>query len=70
MGFHHTSHLQLHEHQAYRELYGLERLTKQVAAGDDGVADLGAHVLDDVRRFVNGFAQSDDMCLVCFGREG
>jgi hypothetical protein len=32
------------------------------------VADFGQHILEDVSRFVNGFNQSDDMCLVCFGR--
>ena len=32
------------------------------------VVDLGQHILDDVRKFVDGYAQSDDMCLACFGR--
>lgn len=53
---------------ADRELYGLERLAQQVGCPEVGVRDLGRQVLDDVSRFVNGFAQSDDMCLVCFGR--
>jgi len=54
---------------AQRELYGLERLAKVV--GDKRVRsqELGPHVLDDVRRFVGDYPQSDDMCLVCFGRE-
>ncbi|TWT87557.1 Phosphoserine phosphatase RsbP [Pseudobythopirellula maris] len=52
-----------------RDLYGMERLAAQVGAGCGGVADLGDHVLTDVRKFVAGFAQSDDMCLVCFGRD-
>ena len=32
------------------------------------VADFGQHILEDVSKFVDGFDQSDDMCLVCFGR--
>jgi hypothetical protein len=29
---------------------------------------LGRDILDDVKRFVGGRPQSDDMCLACFGR--
>ncbi len=50
------------------ELYGLARLRQQIAARTVGVADLGPHILDDVRHFVGGRPQSDDMCLTCFGR--
>jgi hypothetical protein len=32
------------------------------------VADFGQHILEDISRFVDGFDQSDDMCMVCFGR--
>jgi serine phosphatase RsbU (regulator of sigma subunit) len=53
---------------ADRDLYGMERLAKQIGCDTVSVADLGEHILDDVRRFVNGFDQSDDMCLACFGR--
>lgn len=53
---------------ADRALYGLERLAQQVAQPASSVEELGRHVLDDVHRFVDGFAQSDDMCLCCFGR--
>jgi sigma-B regulation protein RsbU (phosphoserine phosphatase) len=53
---------------AERELYGLERLIQQVSSAAVSVEDLGQHILDDVREFVDGFAQSDDMCLACFGR--
>ena len=52
-----------------RDLYGLERLAEQVKAPASSVAELGRRVLDDVRHFVDGFAQSDDMCLCCFGRD-
>jgi phosphoserine phosphatase RsbU/P len=50
------------------ELYGLERLRTQLAAEAANVSGVGRQVLDDVRRFVGGQAQSDDMCLVSFGR--
>ena len=32
------------------------------------MSQLGRQILDDVRRFVGGRPQSDDMCLACFGR--
>ncbi len=51
------------------QLYGLERLENQVGAETGGVATLGRHILDDVKKFVGGRPQSDDMCLLCFGRE-
>lgn len=51
-----------------RELYGLERLADQVSSGPASVEELGRFVLDDVRRFVGTYDQSDDMCLACFGR--
>jgi sigma-B regulation protein RsbU (phosphoserine phosphatase) len=51
------------------EIYGLERIHQQVAAPIDSVSDLGRHILEDVKQFVGERAQSDDMCLACFGRE-
>ena len=53
---------------ADRDLYGLERLTKQISSPAVSIVELGEQLLDDVRRFVGGVAQSDDMCLACFGR--
>jgi serine phosphatase RsbU (regulator of sigma subunit) len=52
-----------------RELFGIERLTQLCA--DKGVKprDLGPCILDAVHQFAGDFPQSDDMCLVCFGRE-
>lgn len=50
------------------ELYGLTRLEKQLATRSTPVASLGRLILDDVKRFVGGRSQSDDMCLACFGR--
>ncbi len=51
-----------------RDLYGLERLKTQISSQAVSVVDLGQHILDDVNKYVDGFIQSDDMCLVCFGR--
>jgi serine phosphatase RsbU (regulator of sigma subunit) len=51
-----------------RELYGLDRLKAQISSPAVSLSDFGQHILEDVSRFVDGFDQSDDMCLVCFGR--
>jgi serine phosphatase RsbU (regulator of sigma subunit) len=53
---------------ANNELYGLERLRNRIAKPVKDVADLGNLIIDDVESFVGGRPQSDDMCLVCFGR--
>jgi len=50
------------------ELYGCERLWAQLGQCTGGPSEIGKAVLDDVQVFVGGRAQSDDMCLVCFGR--
>lgn len=52
-----------------RDLFGLERLAE--LAGNSSVASdaLGPYILEEVRKFAGSFPQSDDMCLVCFGRE-
>jgi serine phosphatase RsbU (regulator of sigma subunit)/pSer/pThr/pTyr-binding forkhead associated (FHA) protein len=51
-----------------QDLYGLERIKEQVTKGTGNVAKLGQLILDDVKRFVGEQPQSDDMCLLCFGR--
>jgi phosphoserine phosphatase RsbU/P len=51
-----------------RELYGIERLKKELRCPAVSVVDFGQHILEDVNKFVDGYDQSDDMCLVCFGR--
>jgi serine phosphatase RsbU (regulator of sigma subunit) len=51
-----------------RDLYGLERLKEQIRSPAINVNEFGQQILEDVRRFVDGVDQSDDMCLVCFGR--
>jgi serine phosphatase RsbU (regulator of sigma subunit) len=52
-----------------KELYGLERLRTRIGSSLSNVAELGKMILDDVESFVGGTPQSDDMCLVCLGRE-
>lgn len=54
---------------ANRDLYTTERLLDQVKQPAPTVSDLGQRVLADVRKFVDGYAQSDDMCLCVFGRD-
>ncbi|MBI3463520.1 MAG: SpoIIE family protein phosphatase [Planctomycetes bacterium] len=51
-----------------REIYGLERLHKQLRSPAENVVGQGRGVLADVKRFVGKYPQSDDMCLICFGR--
>lgn len=50
-----------------RDLYGLERLRREISTPGN-VGDFGQRILDGVSKFVSGFPQADDMCLVCFGR--
>jgi serine phosphatase RsbU (regulator of sigma subunit) len=54
------------EHLLYEE----NRIKEQLQIAKSGaVADLGRQILDDVKKFVNGYYQSDDMCLLCFARK-
>ncbi|HEV7225950.1 MAG TPA: SpoIIE family protein phosphatase [Pirellulales bacterium] len=50
------------------ELYGLARLEQQLRGKAGGVKQLGELILSDVKQFVGKRSQSDDMCLLCFGR--
>jgi len=50
------------------ELYGFDRLHKQMELAGSGVAAHGRNILRNVKEFVGDRAQSDDMCLVCLGR--
>jgi serine phosphatase RsbU (regulator of sigma subunit) len=54
---------------AARDLYGVERISAQIASKPNGIQSLGMLLLDDVRRFVGAQPQSDDMCLACFERD-
>lgn len=49
-------------------LYGLERVEALLKKPGKGCAALGKGILDDVNVFVGKRAQSDDKCLICFGR--
>jgi serine phosphatase RsbU (regulator of sigma subunit) len=51
------------------DLYLLRRLTDAVAAGRNQVDAVGEAVLEDVRRFVAGGQWSDDLTLICLGRD-
>ncbi len=51
------------------ELYGFQRLYEQMAAPCPSVAAHGQSILGNVKKFVGKRSQSDDMCLVCLGRE-
>lgn len=51
------------------DLYGLLRISEQVALPTGGINQLGDQILKDVKRFVGKRSQSDDMCLLCFGRK-
>ena len=51
------------------ELYGFQRLHEQVAVPCETVAAHGRSILGNVKQFVGKRSQSDDMCLVCLGRQ-
>jgi serine phosphatase RsbU (regulator of sigma subunit) len=52
------------------ETYGNERVRAVLAhAGDDAV-HVGRALVADVRRFAGGRRQSDDICVIAFGRAG
>ncbi len=53
---------------AQKQLYGLDRLQHRIGASVGNVAELGATILSDAKKFVGAHPQSDDMCLVCFAR--
>jgi phosphoserine phosphatase RsbU/P len=53
------------EHALYEE----QRVKQQLGVcASPKVADLGQHILNDVKEFVGKYHQTDDMCLVCFSR--
>jgi phosphoserine phosphatase RsbU/P len=54
---------------AQGDVYGSKRVRDVISRSDSGVERVGQSLLDDVRRFVGGRLQSDDICLVCFARE-
>jgi len=52
-----------------RELYGLKRIANIVGEKEVDSHKLGERLLADIHEFVGDYPQSDDMCLVCFGRD-
>jgi serine phosphatase RsbU (regulator of sigma subunit)/pSer/pThr/pTyr-binding forkhead associated (FHA) protein len=52
-----------------RELFGLERLIQLCSDKGTKPRNLGPCILESVRKFAGDYPQSDDMCLLCFGRE-
>jgi serine phosphatase RsbU (regulator of sigma subunit) len=54
---------------ANRDLFGVERLIELCSDKTLKSSELGGCILDKVHAFAGDFPQSDDMCLVCFGRE-
>ncbi len=50
------------------DVYGSKRMREVIARAPQGVEGVGQALLDDVRRFVRGRLQSDDICLVCCAR--
>ncbi|QEG32840.1 SpoIIE family protein phosphatase [Bythopirellula goksoeyrii] len=52
-----------------RDLYGVERMIELISDKTIINTDLGNRLLDDVRGFAGDYPQSDDMCLVCIGRD-
>ncbi|HEX5446546.1 MAG TPA: SpoIIE family protein phosphatase, partial [Pirellulales bacterium] len=55
---------------AQGDVYGSQRIRAAVQTAPANVEQTGQALLDDVRRFIRGRLQSDDICLVCFAREG
>jgi phosphoserine phosphatase RsbU/P len=51
------------------DVYSVKRMRDAIARAEPGVEKVGQALLDDVRRFVRGRLQSDDICLICFSRE-
>ena len=52
-----------------QRLYGLERLEEVLAGPATGVGEIGRRILADVERHAAGQVRSDDICLVCIGRQ-
>jgi serine phosphatase RsbU (regulator of sigma subunit) len=52
-----------------RELFGIQRLIEICSDKKAKPRELGPCILSKVKDFAGDFPQSDDMCLVCFGRD-
>mgnify|MGYP002622676760 CR=1 FL=1 len=51
------------------DVFGSKRIREAIIRSPLGVERVGQTLLDDVRRFVRGRLPSDDICVVCFGRD-
>ncbi|MEM7558659.1 MAG: SpoIIE family protein phosphatase, partial [Planctomycetota bacterium] len=51
------------------KMFGIRQLQELVSAGKGTLAEIGDHIVSDVKRFIEGTAQADDMCLVVLGRK-
>lgn len=51
------------------DMFGGERLAATLARAAGDATRQGEAILADVRAFVGEERQSDDMCLLCIGRE-
>jgi serine phosphatase RsbU (regulator of sigma subunit)/pSer/pThr/pTyr-binding forkhead associated (FHA) protein len=49
--------------------YGIARLRTQLGCPATRIDRIGRRILEDVKQFVGLCPQSDDMCLVCLGRQ-
>jgi serine phosphatase RsbU (regulator of sigma subunit) len=54
---------------AQDQMYGPDRLREQLARGPGGVAEAGEAIVREVQGFLGSQPQSDDMCLVGWGRQ-
>jgi len=52
-----------------QQLYGLDRMEEVLAGPAGGAGELGRRLLADVERHAAGQIRSDDICLVCVGRQ-
>jgi len=50
-------------------MFGIEKLRQMLHGTQTNVATIGAEMVQQVREFVKGTQQADDMCLVVIGRE-
>ena len=51
------------------DLYSIERVVDTLGRSKGSAGETGRFVLEDVKRFVDGRSQSDDMCMLCIGRK-
>jgi len=51
------------------QMYGIDRLKERIAVLAGGPRETGQGVIDDLRGFINGCPQNDDMCLLCFSKQ-